>query len=101
MTERPSNPYAELIERLRVEAAEQKLDYGSSVRLLAQAAEAISQLTRDVEELREVLSDLLQSCDRGPPAIHDGCGTTIISAPHPDAMRAAYATLTRLSREEK
>lgn len=46
-------------------------------------------------ELYEALSELLASCDRGPPALHDDCGTTIISAPHPDAMRKANAILRK------
>lgn len=52
-------------------------------------------LTDRVAVLEKAIRELLDSCDRGPPLLHDGCGTTIISAPSPEAMKKAIAALSQ------
>lgn len=56
------------------------------------SATALEQQRARIVELEEALDELIASCGR-TPLIHDGCGTTIIAAPHPDALRKAMQAI--------
>lgn len=45
--------------------------------------------------LYEALRELRASCTRTAPAVHDDCGTRIVTAPTMDALKAASAALAR------
>jgi hypothetical protein len=81
-----------LVERLR-DADRGSVQRSLGSRIFGEAADRIEALQRSNAEKDEALRNLLQSCDRGPPMLHDGCGTTIISAPSPEAMRQARKAL--------
>jgi hypothetical protein len=64
---------------------------------LEAAARAHADLERKVGVAREALERLVADCTRTKPAIHDDCGTRIVTAPSVEGLRVASAALKELS----